>query len=157
MRIGAATAPLVVAAALYCSSALGVAGCVGDPGALPSKGSDTTEAGSTVEADAGQLSDPGRLLGDESSTTTDRGPAPLRDDGGATPEDPGEPDVAPVDCEAEPGAFGCPCKSGDDCNSGFCVPASQGGTICTTSCIDRCPRGWRCTLLQIGGHQVSPL
>ncbi len=44
----------------------------------------------------------------------------------------------------EPGGFEWPCESNDDCLSGYCV-AGPGGGVCTVTCIDECPEGWKCT------------
>ena len=59
------------------------------------------------------------------------------------------PDAAdpPGGCEAgAPGTFGCPCSSGGDCESGYCI---QGYTefVCTQRCVDDCPDGYRCVVL----------
>ena len=56
-------------------------------------------------------------------------------------------DVAPADCpEGEPGGFGCPCAGPADCASGFCVQGLE-QFVCTETCIETCPDGWRCIVL----------
>ena len=48
--------------------------------------------------------------------------------------------------EGTPGGFGCPCSTGSDCESSYCV---QGYSefICTQRCVDECPSGYRCVVL----------
>ena len=79
--------------------------------------------------------------GDTPVNTPDDGPIPdlpLPQDG--TVDD--TPDVAEVpEC---PGGFSCACEEPDDCDSGYCVPASTGESICTDTCIDECPEGFLC-------------
>lgn len=55
-----------------------------------------------------------------------------------------------VDCEADPGAFLCPCSGNADCNSGYCIP-TRDGKACTRTCDDSCPAGWECSLIQFPG------
>ncbi len=47
------------------------------------------------------------------------------------------PDYGPK-CEAEPFAFGCPCKANEQCEGGFCVNSTF-GYICTQECVTECP------------------
>jgi hypothetical protein len=69
--------------------------------------------------------------------------------------DTAEPDASnpetQASCDEAPGGFLCPCRENDDCNSGFCVPASTGGEVCTKYCLTDCPEGWSCSLVQIPG------
>jgi hypothetical protein len=44
----------------------------------------------------------------------------------------------------EPGAA---CTGASDCQSGFCVDSAN-GKICTKLCVDCCPGGWSCDLMQ---------
>ena len=49
----------------------------------------------------------------------------------------------PSACAEDPGAFGCPCSSNDDCDAGWCVEGSV-GYVCTKSCLTECPEGYDC-------------
>ncbi len=49
---------------------------------------------------------------------------------------------APQKCET-PGTWGCPCKNGDDCDSGYCIEDDT-GLVCTNACTSACPAGWQC-------------
>ncbi len=77
----------------------------------------------------------------------------------AGPELPQTPDARPddgtINCDLTPGAFGCSCKGNDDCDSGYCVPVSNGGTVCTDVCIDTCPTDWSCRLFSSGGSDPA--
>jgi len=53
-----------------------------------------------------------------------------------------------------PGEFGAPCRDGEDCASGFCVPSSQ-GFVCTVACTDDCPDGWECRLVNLPGADAT--
>ncbi len=79
---------------------------------------------------------------DQGTVSEDTGPAdPGRQDAGLSgPEttDEGAPSA---------GGFGTPCAENDDCPSGLCVPSAE-GTVCTNPCIDDCPAGWGCRLLE---------
>ena len=66
-----------------------------------------------------------------------------------TPADTG-PDTRPPD----PGAFGAPCSTQEDCNSGFCVQDAN-GKVCTRVCSDECPAGWGCNEVQLGGSDPT--
>ena len=68
--------------------------------------------------------------------------------------DVGGEDVAPVDVEPEPGAFGAPCKGNGDCDSGLCIQAAD-GKVCTELCVETCQPGWNCAAkLANGTDQV---
>ena len=41
------------------------------------------------------------------------------------------------------GGFGSACSDNSECNSGFCVPTSDGDQ-CTKTCDSDCPDGWAC-------------
>ena len=59
----------------------------------------------------------------------------------------GQPDLTLV-CEGDgilP--FGCPCSSAEDCASGYCIEGPD-GFICTKDCVEDCPAGYRCLILQ---------
>jgi len=44
-----------------------------------------------------------------------------------------------------PGEAGFPCKSGTECNDGFCIETGD-GMKCTKVCEDECPFEWECTI-----------
>ena len=74
---------------------------------------------------------------------------------GSDPDTVAEGDLgadAPIPSDVGPkeGGFGFPCTENDDCNSGFCVPTSQ-GDACTQTCDSDCPEGWSCKPLGAGG------
>ncbi len=48
---------------------------------------------------------------------------------------------------AQPGGWGCPCATGDDCLSSFCVDSID-GPVCSVVCGE-CPPGWTCA--QVAG------
>ncbi|MFH1530861.1 MAG: hypothetical protein ABIK09_09040 [Pseudomonadota bacterium] len=50
-------------------------------------------------------------------------------------------------CVVLPGAFGFPCASNGDCNSGWCIDDSVDGTMCTIPCTGDCPEGYACEAL----------
>ena len=52
---------------------------------------------------------------------------------------------AEVELTPDPGSFGYPCQSDDQCISDFCIQ-TQDGRQCTVSCLDECPSGWTCSL-----------
>jgi len=54
-------------------------------------------------------------------------------------------DLADMELFVEPGAFGYPCETDDECLSGYCVQTPQGG-VCTAECDGVCPEGWSCAL-----------
>ena len=54
-------------------------------------------------------------------------------------------DLGDVELFIEPGAFGYPCQSDDECISGYCVQTPEGG-VCTAVCDGTCPEGWSCAL-----------
>jgi len=54
-------------------------------------------------------------------------------------------------CEEAPGGPLCPCQQNDDCNSGYCVPARDGGKVCTSFCTTECPVDWECSAIQFPG------
>jgi hypothetical protein len=57
------------------------------------------------------------------------------------------PDSFPADLPVGPGPgeAGWPCKSGQECNYGYCIQTGD-GMQCTQTCDDECPFGWQCTL-----------
>ncbi|MBM4395916.1 MAG: hypothetical protein FJ087_09520 [Deltaproteobacteria bacterium] len=77
-----------------------------------------------------------------------------------------EPDPAPADPAVDgtgdpgedapilPGAFGAPCVSNADCDSGFCVENVE-GYVCTRACIEECPDKWHCRTSVVGEDVMS--
>ncbi|MFZ4578101.1 MAG: hypothetical protein ACOYOB_06835 [Myxococcota bacterium] len=58
-------------------------------------------------------------------------------------------DVADEEIVVEPGSYGAPCGTNDDCNSGFCVQ-DAGGKVCSRVCSGECDKGWLCTQVASG-------
>jgi len=54
-----------------------------------------------------------------------------------------EDTAPPEDTGPGEGGFGWPCTGNGACNSGFCVPTSEGDQ-CTKTCDSDCPDGWAC-------------
>ena len=52
------------------------------------------------------------------------------------------------------GEFGAPCTSNDECASGYCVDSPQ-GYICTKTCLDTCPSGYKCKSVQGLGSDIA--
>lgn len=59
-----------------------------------------------------------------------------------------------IDVEIIPGAFGSPCESNKDCESGYCIETPD-GYACTNTCVTDCPDGWDCRTTMIGQDLVS--
>ena len=57
-----------------------------------------------------------------------------------------QPDIGEGFC-LEDGGFGCPCSNNIDCSSGWCVQTPE-GQLCSMTCVEECPEGWVCTLIQ---------
>ena len=67
------------------------------------------------------------------------------------------PDVSADNVPNNPGGpadFGLPCPTDGECLSGWCVLASA-GRVCTKSCLNSCPAGWKCGVIQNDGNPVS--
>ena len=61
---------------------------------------------------------------------------------------------ARLSCGEAPYPFGCPCLGNDDCQSGYCVEGTNGG-VCTQTCMEECPEGWKCKgLTNLGSDLV---
>jgi len=60
------------------------------------------------------------------------------------------------DLTGEPakGAFGAPCVTNTDCDSGFCVEGVN-GFFCTMQCLEECPEGWVCRGILVGPDLIS--
>ena len=52
-------------------------------------------------------------------------------------------EVVASECVDGHGEFGCPCKSSDDCLSGWCL-FHFGEQVCTQTCVVECPTGFSC-------------
>ncbi len=96
-------------------------------------------------------------------------PPPGENDGGGPVSPPGDgfepdagalPDGAPGtdggDAGPQPGGFGYPCESSQDCQTDWCVPDPTGQTVCSKYCsADDCPDGWDCrAVVGVGPDQV---
>ncbi|PIE16288.1 MAG: hypothetical protein CSA66_07535 [Proteobacteria bacterium] len=72
------------------------------------------------------------------------------EDTAVTPVDTSEPvDTGPP----PPGAFGATCTSDEECDDGWCLPAPE-GLVCSKSCLETCPSGWRCAGVSRTGDDV---
>ena len=58
-----------------------------------------------------------------------------------------------LDVGPEPGQFGYPCDSNDDCFSGFCLETGN-GQVCTMMCLDDCPADWTCAMCSVCGPDI---
>ena len=99
--------------------------------------------------------DPGAAL--DVIVTVDAGSS--QDIQGIAAEDPGPiapKDIPPPpldegpDVEVDWGELGTPCDDNEDCKSGLCIPTNE-GKVCTILCIEECPPGFGCDLLQMPG------
>jgi hypothetical protein len=103
--------------------------------------------------------DPGATIADlvQELPTVKPDLAPSNDPGsvGDLTVDPGS--VSPTDegtSQPEPGEFGWPCSVNSECLSGFCLPVTD-GKACTQSCLEECPDGFRCELIELGGQDQT--
>ncbi|HIA01623.1 MAG TPA: hypothetical protein EYN66_06885 [Myxococcales bacterium] len=48
-----------------------------------------------------------------------------------------------------------PCIENNDCDSGWCVDSPSGAKVCTETCIDSCPSGWKCDSVVNTGGDVT--
>ncbi len=62
-------------------------------------------------------------------------------------------DQSAKDSQPQPRAFGFPCLSNNDCDSGFCIDTRQ-GKVCSTSCVSDCPSGFQCTNVSGTGSDI---
>jgi hypothetical protein len=75
-------------------------------------------------------------------------------DTGFPPSDVGI-DTLPGTDTADPSVFvPVPCTENNDCNSGWCVETAN-GKMCTTTCIDTCPKDWFCGQVTNTGTDVT--
>ena len=83
----------------------------------------------------------------------------LSSDNSGTGEDGGK--IIPLDGSGlgdykplpNPGEFGAPCTSNDECDSGYCIEGLD-GFICTKLCMEECPDGYECVGVNIGPDVV---
>lgn len=91
---------------------------------------------------------------------SDEGPDPTDDGGTVDPTDDGgiiEPEIIEVPDEGgvpDAGQAMVPCDDPSECDSGFCIPTSE-GNVCALSCVDSCPDGFACRLLEIPGQDPT--
>jgi hypothetical protein len=98
--------------------------------------------GGAVSAEGDVLGD-GAGLGDNNGVGWDTVFDGFRSDG-----KPIGSDVAP-----EPGSFGAPCESNEDCLSGYCIEGPD-GLMCTKLCVEDCPTGFECVGTNVGADVV---
>ena len=61
-------------------------------------------------------------------------------------EDVGDP------CAMTPMGFGCICDENPDCESGYCIKMPHENYLrCTRLCSSKCPEGWECSQVLLGG------
>ena len=117
-------------------------------------GEDTTAGGSGNTASSGSSStssggffDTASSTSSSSSSSSSSG-SDASSSGADTSSGSGGADTGkPVDIPCEyVGAWGCSCKSGDDCDSGRCIESAD-GNVCTKTCVDSCPTDWACKQL----------
>ena len=58
-----------------------------------------------------------------------------------------------IPSKPNPGEFGAPCTSNEDCISGYCIEGLD-GYICTKLCTEECPTGYDCVGLNSGPDLV---
>ncbi|MEC9071978.1 MAG: hypothetical protein VX938_06335, partial [Myxococcota bacterium] len=93
--------------------------------------------------------------GEGPTTTPDAtGPTdPVPVDVSDNPADAGPANPTDTTTTPEPGEFGSPCESNEDCFSGWCVEGPT-GYICTQPCLEACPKGYDCKSVQGKGDVV---
>jgi hypothetical protein len=57
-----------------------------------------------------------------------------------------------IPCEF-PGEWGCTCETNEDCNAGYCIDGGD-EKLCTKTCLEDCPTGWKCAQEATGGDVV---
>jgi len=89
----------------------------------------------------------------ELDVVADPGPAEVENGQDLGPDDAAEQaDQADV---PQPGEFGSQCEANTDCYSGYCLIIAT-GHVCTITCLEECPGGWQCLLVQgLGPDPVS--
>jgi len=110
--------------------------------------SDAEQTDSSAPADK---EDAGSIIGFEVVSGVDSGGTV--DDGEAADvtveEDVGEDIGSP-----DPGTFGWPCAENDECDSDFCIPTPS-GKVCTKTCTNKCPKNFKCTVVNVGQDPIS--
>ncbi|MCO4762159.1 MAG: putative metal-binding motif-containing protein [Myxococcales bacterium] len=127
--------------ALTCLLALSLAGCSDGNQGAGAGGSDTKGQLSDIEGNS-IIFNPSDTSGVSDSTISFGDTAETNSDGTAVDVSPDVPTVDPS-CETS-GGFNCPCTKNDDCDTGYCVLGPK-GSICTKTCLDDCPGGFKCT------------
>ena len=73
--------------------------------------------------------------------------------------DTGDADAPPDKVQEDSNAtvdkdFGDPCEENLDCESTYCIAASN-GKKCTSTCVEECPKGWSCEEIDQGGSDLT--
>ncbi len=107
-------------------------------------------AGSNPTGDAGVSAETTFDSGGNQDGTTgpDEGTPDSGTPDGGTPDTQVDPDIPVVE-----GAFGWPCQTNGDCDSGWCVESGD-GYVCTKTCDLNCPNGWDCKSVNSGSDLV---
>ena len=66
-------------------------------------------------------------------------------------------DAASPTCAVVPAGDFCGCRQNADCASGYCLPSSLGGSVCTRTCDQRCPDPYQCLFVTLPGLDPSYL
>ena len=124
----------------------------------PPPASDTAPAETDSQTDPGNATDPGPPPDPGSPSDPGSATDPTSSPDGLPLPDPGSSsDLGDADQESGPscpGDVNCPCSANSDCNSGFCVPSGD-GLICAQVCVDDCPDGFSCALLELPGQDAT--
>ncbi len=118
-------------------SCVALAACAGtDPGA-PGNGDTGTATDTQGSADIDESDVPGEDVDD--------------------PSDTGTPEVV-EDTGPEPGLFGDPCDTNDDCRFELCIEGIDGELICTQPCDGECPDpDYECRLVENSGGDLTQI
>jgi len=96
------------------------------------------------------------LVFDAATDTTGRDDtAPLEDT--APPDDTAPPSDIVTGCTGEVVGDFCPCRESADCASGYCLPSSEGGNVCSRPCAGTCPDDFACLLVTLPGGDPTYL
>ena len=128
--------------------AIAVSGC----------GDDTT--GEQIESTLDGAGGDGGLLDDaaiaDALAHVDSGSADIGEDAA---DDTSDHDAGASDSEGlciAAGEFGCPCTNNGDCDSSFCLESAD-GKVCSKTCVEDCPTGFRCRSVNGGGGDLVSL
>ena len=86
--------------------------------------------------------------GDGTVTGSDGGGGGSGDGGGGAIDGAGGVDA--TEACTEVGGFLCPCETNSECTSGYCIETAD-GMVCTQECLENCPGGFDCRLLENSG------